>query len=462
MLNVALCMLATMPAHANGPAWIAELSDPSPAGSDSIEVTIPLGSHVALGVYNTDAVDPMPRRGVTLTSRRIWYEHRTVFVGMPEERDVSVPYYLPKPDDCSPTGSFVVEITPREVGRHRVRIKCNTNTVTATVNCVELPKSDIGYGFYTDMARYGDWTKEPEYNRDMAAHGMNTFTAYAREYPGNPSSLAPEALAYHMDLAIETGLLDKRFPVLSLSCGPPTFAEAKALAKHEWPELIGYAHDEPNLTHKEIVAKEADEWHAVGARCGTAIDGQYAEAVGGPLDIWVLHIGSPKRAFDLARKTKEFWLYNCSLRGTNAALHRYWTGVYTWALQPRVCLTWAYMHDHTSRIMPDGEWKLSRVYDKAAPDREGLPMPTVALEGMAEGIIDSRFLQELERRDTPEGRRYLHKLRRSVDVGFWRDGRNRSASDYPWDVPDVQVPEIDCVVVRAKVLALLREAEAIP
>jgi hypothetical protein len=92
-------------------------------------------------------------------------------------------------------------------------------------------------------------------------------------------------------------------------------------------------------------------------------------------------------------------------------------------------------------------------------DRDGKPLPTVALEGMAEGIVDSRLLQDLERRGGPEAQAYLAKLRASVPLTFWPDGRNRDYSKaYVWDVPDTAVPPVDMVAMRAEVMRLRGDA----
>lgn len=452
-----LCLIA-LPAIAfsNGPAWVSELSDTSQQRADVLSVTIPVGSHLAAAVHNTDAVEPQCPEGVTATVRVVWFEHRTVYRGMPEEREASIPYYLPEPIDCAPTGAWVVELKPQAAGTYTVPVVCNTNTVTVHLRVIDLPQSDIGYGFYTDHHRFPDITREPEYDADMAAHGMNTFTPYAREIPHvMDNSDYARILAWHIDTAIEQGLCDVRFPLLCLAIEPDKLASAKAFARNEWPELIGYNYDEPAVEKGAEVAEYAAKWHAVGARTGTAIEWHIAQQIGDPLDILVIHMDG--MTAEALQTDKDRWLYNCSLRGSNAPLHRYWTGVYTWAVKPRVALTWTYCHDHNSRIQPDGTWNLLRVYDTASCDRNGLPLPTVALEAMQEGIIDSRLLQELERRGTEAGRQYLDALRASVELDFWKDGRDRSASGYVWDEADLQVPAIDCCKVRRDVLRLLGE-----
>jgi hypothetical protein len=87
----------------------------------------------------------------------------------------------------------------------------------------------------------------------------------------------------------------------------------------------------------------------------------------------------------------------------------------------------------------------------------------VALEGTQEGIIDSRLLQELERRNTPEGNAYLARLREQVPLDFWPEGKGRGYDSeregyYVWDIPDLAVPPVDMVAMRREVLRLLRGA----
>jgi hypothetical protein len=294
----------------------------------------------------------------------------------------------------------------------------------------------------------------------MARHGFNTFTPYARELPeafGIDNRDGGALLAWHVQTAIDVGLCDSRFPLVCLSCVPGDITSAQArYGAPTWPELVSYNQDEPGLAARDAVAQYAQAAHAAGLRSGTAITGDIALQIGDPLDIWIIHMDSMTEALRAGLPgDKARWLYNCSLRGSNAALHRYWTGVYTWAMAPEVCLTWTYTHDPESRIRPDGTWDLRRVYDTATCDAEGNPLPTVALEGMQEGIIDSRFLQALARLNTPDGNAYLSELRAQVPVAFWPGGRVREYSSYPWDVPDTAVPPIDLVRMRSELVRLL-------
>ena len=466
MMLVCLLLAACLVALANGPAWVAELSAIDPPTRDALRVTIPIGTHVTVGVYNSDAVEPLAPDGVTATVRIIWSEQRTVFHGTALERNVSVPYYLPPVGQATPTGAFAVEIEPSAVGTYTVPIRCNSNTVTVTVDVIDIPDSDIGYGFYTDYVRFADPLRGREYARHQARHGMNTFTPYARELPaefGVDNRDAAALLAWHIETGLSEGLVDRRFPLLCLSCGPDDIKAAQVrFGRPEWPELVSYNQDEPPVSAADTVRRYAEDAKALGLRSGTAIDGEIAMQIGDPLDIWILHMDSMSaQAIDAAQeKGKARWLYNCAMRGSNAPLERYWAGVYTWAVDPEVCLTSAYMHDAESRIMPDGTWRMSRYYGKAAADKDGMPLPTVALKGMADGIIDSRLLQELARRDTPAGNAYLESLRARVPVDFWPDGKRRDWNSgvpgyYVWDIPDVSVPPIDMVEMREELVRLL-------
>jgi hypothetical protein len=463
-MKTLLALLLCCHAWANGPAWVASLSETAPKHLDKITAHVAPGMHAAIGVYDTDAVEVEDTPGVKATVRVQWFEHRTVFAGMPEERQSAIPYYLPEPKDCAPTGAWVVELEPSGVGVYQVRIKCNANTVQVMLVCMALPPSDIGYGFYTDYVRFPDAKRGPDYYRDMAAHGMNTLTPYARELPGEfgvDNKDASALLAWHVDTALDVGLCDTRFPLLCLSVDAPNILHARRQARNDkWPDLIAYNCDEPGRERAAEVKASADAAHAGGLLSGTAIDGAIAQDIGDPLDVWVIHMDSMSwSAMNAAQdRGKQRWLYNCALRGSNAALHRYWTGLYTWAVNPRVCLTWTYAHDPQSRIKPDGAWDLRRVYDTATCDRDGKPLPTVALEGMAEGIMDSRLLQELERVGSRDAQAYLGKLRASVPLTFWPLGRNREYGPYVWDVPDTAVPPVDLCGMRAEVLRLLAVA----
>ena len=464
-MRLSLLLLAATHALANGPAWVAELSAVAPQHLDNITVHTTPGQHATVGIYDTDAIAPEDVPGIKATIRVQWFEHRTVFSGMAEERMAAIPYYLPEPKDLPPTGSWALELEPERVGVYTVPVACNTNTVTVTVVCMDLPESGIGYGFYSDYALFPDPLRGRDYYRDMAAHGMNTLTPYSRELPqeyGVDNKDHAALLSWHIDTAIDVGLCDPRFPLLCLSCSPQDITNSRATKRNaQWPELVAANKDEPLLEHGEIVKGFADAAHAEGLLSGTAIVGPTAKEIGGPLDVWILSMETTTQETmkDCADKGKQRWVYNCTLRGSNAALHRYWTGVYTWAIGPRVCLTWNYMHDPSNRINPDGSWNLLRVYDTATCDAQGKPIPTVALEGMADGIVDSRLLQALAAKGGPEAQAYLDKLRAQVPLTFWPDGHNRDYGPYVWDVPDMAVPPVDLVAMRAEVLRLLRGVE---
>lgn len=465
LILTSLLAMGTMVFANNGSPWVTELSSIGHPGSDSLEVTIPLGSHVAVAVYDTQTVIPKPPPEVEVMVRMMWFEHRTVFAGMPEERWAAIPYYLPTPKDGSPTGVWVLELEPTKTGVYQIPIETSNaqgdSKVGVTLTCIELPLSKIAYGLYADGQRYPD--REPDYFRDMARHGMNTVGLYAYKIPAKgdvPAKDYAEATSWYIDTAIDQGLADLSIPLICLVVPPWDVAEARKYAKHDkWPELIGYNIDEPPLTMKDKLAEYAKEWQSRGFRTGTAIDGLTAAEIGDPLDVWILGVTSlTPAALALAKeRNKGPWVYNSYIRGSNAPLHRYYTGVYVWALEAKGCLTWAYSHDPESHIMPDGVWHINQIYDVSTFDRDGHPIPTVALEGMSDGIIDSRLLQDLERMNTPEGNAYLEELRKKVDVGFWPLGRNREYSKYVWDIPDMAVPPIDMVQMRKEVLRLRKE-----
>ena len=446
-------MIGTKPTLANGPAWVAELSQVQPERGDSVDIWLPVGEYTTVGVYNTDAVEIASPETVKCDVWCIWYGQRTTFKDRPEERDVAVPYYLPPLKYWPTSDSFAVRMRAEAEGEHIVRIECNPNVVTVTLHVgPSVPPADCGYGFYTDYLRYGYPEHERQYFEHMRDYGANTFTPYGWQ------ALDGGDIARQIDTALAVGLLDPQFPLFVLpDCAGSDFTalieDARAKAKHsdEWPELIAYNRDEPGEAQREEVAELARNYHDGGYRTGTAISGQAALAFGEILDICCIHMDGVTRAVreKLQRDNVEFWTYNCTLRGTNAPLHRYSTGVWTWKVRPKVKLTWSYMNNKDSKIREDGTWNALQVCEHALDTPDG-PISTVGLEGGREGIVDYRVLRELERQIAarPDHERaaqaaeWLQDLADRVDTGFWPGGRKPAYAQYYWDVPDTAVPPV--------------------
>lgn len=343
-----------------------------------------------------------------------WIETRDVFRGTDAERTADVPYYYPY---------------------------------------TEGP--DFGWGFFYDYGRLPATYRTAEYQRkcfrQMAAIGMNTTTIYG--WHGG-QDLADVEL--QLTLAKEEGLGERPIPILV--CASPADVQANLHVPSGSPELIGYGRDEPPDTEEaaETVAKKSAEWHAVGMRTGSAISPDHANRVGGAMDILILH--TPSLGSYVPDGKHELWAYNCQLRGTNAPLHRYVMGLYALAAHRRLgvkaMFLWSYVHNEDSGVFlnDDGSirWWGLRVYEHALPGPNG-PLPTVGLDGIREGIVDFKILDEAGRKAGNEG--WLDDLVSSVPLDMWMGTDHPGGpaeSSYFWDVPDLAKPNFDLDAIRAE------------
>ncbi len=455
-------------------AWIAELSgqQEQSAQAHSIDVWVPAGEYATVGVYGSDMIKVEPPPGVRADTFVIWYETRTIFQNRPDERTEAIPYYLPSRKWLAPHKShpaWAVRLYCDRPGNHVVPIKCRNNTVTATLRVTPaVPPSDCGFGFYINYQAYSYGQHEPLYHKHMRDYGCNTFTAYDWTKDGSD-------LVRQMQSAAAAGLLDKRFPVLVLPGSPPGTVIPAAInsgrGSDDWPELIRYNHDEPSREKEASVRAFSKAVHDAELRTATAISASSAFLLGDCLDIWIVHMDSVNdKVRELCRRLDaEWWSYNCSLRGTNAPLHRYYTGVWTWKTRPRVNLLWAYQHGGHSSVMSDGSWNALRVHEHALGAPDG-PMSTVGLEGVRDGITDYRVLRQLEllmeqnpRHDSvPQIANWLQSISDRIDTQFWPEGRRANYSDYYWDVPDTAVPPLDGAEVRRQALHFIDAMQSQP
>ncbi len=347
-----------------------------------------------------------------------WAETRRVFAGQPDERTISVPYYMP----------FAAE-------------------------------PDMGWGFYYDWGRLPQEYRTPEYQRlcmrHMASIGLNTLTIYGWWGGKNLDDV-------HMQLRLakEEGLAKR--PVLILPCGEPRDIVANLHLPPDGPEIIGYGPDEPGDTDKDAknISDSVASWHEVKMRVATAISADHAVKVGDPLDIWIVQTAN---IGNLPPTKKELWAYSCEFRGTNALLHRYLMGAYAYALHRRLgvkaLFLWAYVNDAKSGVFREADgtirWNPLRVNEHALPGPDG-PITTVGMDGMREGIIDFKLLHELERRGGND--EWLNNLVKEIPLNFW-DGtdspKGPEGSSYYWDVPDTATPRLDVGKMREETCRLL-------
>lgn len=317
------------------------------------------------------------------------------------------------------------------------------------VPIASLPEPDFGWGMYFDEGRIPDEYRSAEYTRkclaQMADLGFNTCTLYGAE----------AAVQRQLQAASEVGLLTDQ-PVLILG-------EAPLETEFAVPELVGYGPDEPRPEDGPAVRAAVQRWHEKGKRCAAAVK---VESIGAAtaLDIWI--INARGLGANCERKGKDLWMYECRFRGTNYNLHRYWTGLYSFAMHKRhgvkACWTWGYLHDADSmfRIGREGTWRfdVSGRYEHAIAGPKG-PIGSVGLDGMAAGIEDFKVLHALD--ECGGGNGWLDALIARVPSAFWE---GTVAGEVPltrpnmWDLHDTAEPAIDVAAeMRTAVRLLLAE-----
>lgn len=468
-----LIVLSACVCSANGPAWISDLSSSEQIGTQAVTVWVPAPGYVTVGVHNTyERAVAKPPAGVTAESFIVMLEARTVFLGFPEERKEGIPFYMPTRKWHEPTGEWAVRLHVTEPGTYEVPIRCDSDTVTVTLKAIAgIPASDCAFGFFTDYSRYSYREHERLYFEQMRDHGCNTFTCYAWSLPRG------QDIVRQMQTALDMGLCDIRFPMFILSgcggaVGEAPDAAKQLLGEQPLPEFILYNQDEPAIEKAKDVRAYTVAHHAAGYRSGTAVSLKAAFGLGQFLDIWLVHMDGCSQVVKrhAVRKGAEFWVYTFLFRGTNAPLHRYYTGLWTFTVRPKGNMLWAYMHDAKSKIELDGTWNALRVCEHALGTPDG-PMDTVGLEGFRDGTYDYRVLRALEETIlrnprhpiAPEAANWLQSLVDQVDWSFWPNGQKPEYAPYAWDIPDTAKPPIaDMGAMREQALQyveVLRNAD---
>ena len=386
----------------------------------------------------------------------------------------NVPYYLVpkgmKCDSLSSLGAIRIHVpkgTPP--GERLVKLKSGDLSVEVEVLPFELPRADVAFGMYWDCHRYPreyldrDWTRILE---DMRDHGQTSITAYDRADAGERTFLAngdfnPDPrnrLSRHVQVGLDVGLLSADIPVMALSGGfdgDPELAAKEAAnlkahaAEHGWPEILLYSRDEPPISAEEAVAKLHAYHKGLGFRDITAISPEPAWVMGEHLDVWVVYIRVTSALMEYASRCgSEVWTYNCRQRGTNPRFHRYYAGLYTWAMKLKGNFLWAYVHTPESLVKPDGTWAPHVTFEHVLPTPEG-PIPSVGWEGRRDGTVDYRVMRLLEEEllahpkhpAAPEIATWMHNIRLRASVDPW-DGYVQDVieNSYPWDHPDVAAP----------------------
>jgi hypothetical protein len=286
----------------------------------------------------------------------------------------------------------------------------------------------------------------------MASIGLTTFTAVG--WGGKDLS----DVELQLKIAIEEGLAKR--PVLVLPTIDPVSVMQNLKPPPGSPEIIGYGPDEPAASQEfaKKVADEAAQWRSVKTRSLCAMGAAESQVVGSSLDVWMI---KAHQLGDLKPTDKELWVYNSQLRGTNAPLHRYLMGIYSYAAHRRLnvkgMFLWAYMcfEDSGVFINPDGSirWAPRLGWEHALPGPQG-PLMSVGMEGMREGIIDFRILHEVERRGGND--QWLDQITKDILLNFWDgtdsyEGKSLKPAPkwYRWDDADTAKPNVDMDAIRS-------------
>jgi len=319
-----------------------------------------------------------------------------------------------------------------------------------------VPAADIAFGVYYQLKRVYPEYRTPKfqemYIRDMAEHGMTSVTIFdsgssARDHQDTLNRYIPLLKKYDMD----------RFPVIVSSDGPGLVPEKDGV------RLMLYGPDEPNHEQPSVVAQckaSREKADRLGMMHVTALGGETAWFIGELFDVWiVLHNTLSEALVEHGRKlNSEVWMYDCTLRGTNPQLHRWFFGVYAWSMRVKGCFRWGWTHYADSCIKPDGTWNGLMFYDYVLPTADG-PMPTVGWEGAREGILDYRLLKAVEQKANDEQTSadirthitsWLNMLRRSTPPRSWLGG------DYWYDKQDTYDPGVNLDEVRRKAVEFLQ------
>ncbi len=478
-------LLAEAPAPGRDMAYVAELSALGPHntrtwGKWENNYHVPAGESVTVAIHRADRIELREHGAVRAETFRVRYGQRAVAGG--EGGQMIVPRYLAPPrwfpQDDPNDSVWALRLTCNEPGVHFVRVVPfkegqELKSIWLTLRVTgQVPPSDCGFGFYVDPARCSYPHNERLYFEHMRVMGCNTLTIDGRA--GESDDAQALDIARRIDLAIEVGLLDARFPVVVLPSRDgadrpgQVLLEAKKRGVHgaSWPELIRYRMDEPKARpdSAESVRQFSQKFHDLGLRTGTALGAPAAFLCGDALDVWIIHMDtvSDEIRDKCRRDGAEWWTYNGYLHDTNAPLHRYYAGVWTWKVRPRVNLMWAYMHDAASKVLPDGRWQAKSDFDHAIGAPDG-PIGSVALEGFRDGAVDYRILRHLEKlveqspahEKAPVVAAWLQQLHDQVRPMFWPLEIQNTGRFKDRGITDTLEPPVDCVEVRKQALTFI-------
>lgn len=353
-------------------------------------------------------------------------------------------------------------------GRYEIKFELSlhqlkTMEVSATVEVLpfELPRADIAYGmFFRPTSQVDLRYKKPElmeaYWRDLARHGMTSVSWYAGhmspDLVDEQCRLRPindlDSMASIQMLAQqkEAGLIHPDIPILMLGSSlgrlgkhPESAADLqREFKKRGFPEVLSYGWDEPPVSDEARAEFEAMQPARKYMRNVAAINDYAATAYADLIDVWMVIGGRITPALQklAEEKNAEIWTYDCYIRGHgNSTRARFYTGLYTWALDLKGNFYWCYTENFTWEGDRNSTHTLVLASDSG-------PVPSVQWEARREGVEDYRLLRLLEsciaakphHPKAIEASQWLDEIRGRVD---WDLAGGMPKSVYPWDGPEI-------------------------
>ncbi len=373
------------------------------------------------------------------------------------------PCYMPTHQQSEATGLWAVRFKAAlPPGIHKLTISTSDQPAGTRVDYefkvvdLKVPAADIPFGLWYDYNRFPDAYRSPRfeemYIRDMAEHGMNTGTVYTWNAGKNDQ-------VRQFRLMRKYGL--DRFPIMLLvRCDDPAIPEI------DGHRFMLFGPDEPSLERRQECADSLVVARKLGMQHVTAINPRATWAFGELFDVCiVLRNGLTPALHDYAKEVgMELWMYDCSMRGTNPQMHRYFSGLYTWAVGAKGCYRWAYVHDKKSCVLPDGQWNARMDHEYVLPGPDG-PISTLGWEGVREGILDYRVIRALETKvlagrgnpKTAEAALWLARWKHSVDPKLYRGPAGLGGHPNRDNLLDTFDPGIDLENLRAQAIEFLSD-----
>jgi hypothetical protein len=299
------------------------------------------------------------------------------------------------------------------------------------IDLVEV--EDMGYFMYHPELR---WELKPDRDlwesiaRDLADHGMTTATLYYQATRQDPETgkrvladldtfVNPSAgisYAALIDIYGKEGL-GQRQPLIDVLAQYDVAHDPNLIvALHEeykrrdWPKVAFYVNDEIEY---ESRIEEARRTLAVLEKAApdmmttTALGPKGAEALGEKYDIWI-GCSRPEMIDFCNSLGKNPWTYSCrAVYEISPAFQRFFFGRFPWRIELKGVGLWAYLQDgevfydrfgnsfgYSGDFSFRPEWKHRYGFVLA---EDGKIIPTVAWEGVREGIDDMRYLRTLEK-----------------------------------------------------------------